>query len=458
MKNLRSTEAFLLTFVVLTMIGVAIIKFDAPPQVPIFFSIILLIGFGLFKKISWSSMEQGIRNSVSSGIIPIIIFLLIGILISVWIESGTIPTLIVIGFQFVSEEYLLLSAFVITAIVGTSIGSAFTTASTVGVAFMAIGQAMGINPAWIAGAIVSGSYFGDKMSPLSDTTNLAPTVCKVDLFEHIRNMLWTTIPAFLISVVFYFLLGNRIDEVKLNRNSFSFVTELDQVAVVHWFALLPMIVMIFFAIRKTPAIPTILSGIVTGIIMIYLFQPQTSIEYLMNIIQNGSTVNTDNEQMAALLNRGGIQSMMWSVSLILLTLTMGGLLSILGIIERLVESMRNFVATTGRLVLSSALTAIGINIVIGEQYMSIILTGNAFVQTYEKLGLKRKTLSRVLEDAGTVVNPLIPYGISGVFLTSVLGVNTIDYLWFAVFCLLCPVLTIIYGFTGIGIEKEKSFK
>lgn len=448
-------EALILFISILFIIGISILKFEAAPQAPILFSIILLLGFGLAKKVPWSYMENGIKKMVETGLIPIFIFILIGGLIGILIASGTISTLIYFGFKLISAKYFLASVFIISAIVGTSIGSAFTTAATVGVAFLAIGEVLGFNLAIVAGAVVSGAFFGDKMSPLSDTTNLAATVGKVDLFVHIKNMMWTTIPAFLIALTFYFFLGGKHDEMSMEKIN-EFTATLSQVSTIHWATLIPIIIMIVLSIKKVPAILTLLTAILSGIIVLFIFEPQTTFSQLMSIIQDGYQIETKNEEINSLLNRGGIQSMMWSVSLILLTLAMGGLLATLGVIEQLMLAAGKFIQTTGKLIFSTALSAIGINVLVGEQYLSIILTGSAFSKKFENMNIATKNLSRVLEDAGTVINPLIPYGISGVFLTTVLGVDTLSYLPFAIFCWLCPILTVIYGFTGIGIFKHNA--
>ncbi|MCI1693549.1 Na+/H+ antiporter NhaC [Aneurinibacillus aneurinilyticus] len=452
------TQALLLTLLLLGLIGSFIIKLQTPPHVPLLLCIFLLIIIGFLKKANWKTMEQGIVDGVKPGLVPILIFLLIGTLIGVWMASGTVPTMMVYGFYVLSAHYFLPAALVISAIVGTCIGSSLTTVATIGVALMGMGTVMDINPAWVAGAVISGAFFGDKMSPLSDTTNLAPTLARIDLFTHIRHLLWTTVPALLISLVLFLLIGNGSAVSDSAAQVEGLRQALEQHAIIHPAALIPPVLLFILAMLRVPAVPTLIAGILSGIAIAFWLNPVITAGQMATIIQNGFVSETGIKAVDSLLTRGGMQSMMFSVSLIFLALSMGGLLYRLGIINRLMEMVHRFIATRGRLIASTALSSIGINVLLGEQYLSIVLPGNAFVQQYEKLGLERKNMARVLEDAGTVVNPLVPWSVCGVFLSEVLGVPTIEYLPFAFFCLLCPILTIFLGFTGIGIAKKQENK
>ncbi|MEI4800438.1 Na+/H+ antiporter NhaC [Bacillus sp. NPDC077411] len=447
--------SIILTALIFFCIGFSVIRLQVMPHIPILFGIVILLAFGFIKKIPWSVMENGMRNGISAGLPSIFIFLLVGALISVWIAAGTIPTLMVYGFQMVSPKIFLPTVFIVCSIIGTSIGSAFTTAATVGIAFMGMGSALGYDAALVAGAVISGSFFGDKMSPLSDTTNLAPAVSKVDMFDHIRNMLWTTVPAFIISLVIFYILGKGTSG---QLQFASFTETLQEHATISIITLLPVLVLFVLAVKKVPAVPTLLAGIISGIIILFIFTPNTSLTNLINIMQNGYVSHTGVKDIDSLLTRGGLQSMLMSVALIFLSLGMGGLLQEMGIIKQLMAAISSFVTTSGRLIFSTAATAIGVNFLLGEQYLSIILPGQAFAEKYDELGLKRRNLSRVLEDAGTVINPLVPWGVSGVFLASVLNVPTMSYLPYTVFCLLCPIITLFVGFTGFGLSWEKEHK
>ncbi|PYZ92195.1 Na+/H+ antiporter NhaC [Salipaludibacillus keqinensis] len=451
-KRLGGWEALLVIASIVSIIGFSLIALEAEPHVPLFLSIVFLVLYNSIKRQSWIVLEKGLVKGVQSGIVPLIIFLLIGVLIAVWMKSGTIPTLISYSFHLVSVDYFLPSVFIVTAIIGISIGSSFTTASTIGIAFMSLGSALGFDLAMVAGAVVSGALLGDKMSPLSDTTNLASSVCKVDLFEHIRFMMWTAVPAFVISLILFFLIGHNHAEVTSSELN-AWMNTLQETANVHFLAMIPAIIMVILAMRKVPAIPTMLTGIGVGFVVAILLEGQLIPQEWMVLIQHGFEIETGNENVDSLLNRGGIQSMMWAVSLLLLALSMGGMLSQLGIIHALISSIQSFVSTRGRSVLTAVLTAMGLNVSLGEQYMSVVLTGEAYIDRFKEIGLEGKHLSRALESGGTVVNALIPYGVSGVFMASVLEVSVLSYWPFAFFCLLCPVITVFYGFTGISMKK-----
>ncbi|WP_226683276.1 Na+/H+ antiporter NhaC [Sutcliffiella horikoshii] len=455
--HISGLAALSLIVSIIAIISISLFIFKAEPQIPIFVSIVVLILFSIVKGHSWNFIETGLKNGLKEGLTPILLFILIGILIGVWMLSGTIPTFIYYGGQVISASFFLPSVFIITAIIGISIGSSFTTAATVGVAFISLGTGMGFNPAIVAGAIISGALLGDKMSPLSDTTNIASAVCKVDLFEHIRHMLWTTIPATLICLVAFGILsiGNGSGQI----GDFAELPKvLKEEGMVSIWALIPAVVMFGVALKRVPAIFVMIVGIIVGSVMAFVLQPGVQVSQLMDVMQNGYTGATGDEAIDSILTKGGIQSMMWSVSLVLLTLSMGGLIQQLRIMERLLIMIQSFVSSTGKLIFATVATAIGVNVTVGEQYMSIILTGQAFEKEYEKQGIAPKNLARVLEDAGTVINPLIPYGVSGVFMAGVLEVPVLDYLPFALFCLVSPLLSLFYGFTGISIRKREQAK
>ncbi|MET3684385.1 NhaC family Na+:H+ antiporter [Alkalibacillus flavidus] len=450
-------EAAFILLSMLAIIGVSLISFSADPHVPILLIIMGLIVWGKLRRFDWKTIENGMVKGVQSGIVPVIIFLLIGVLIAVWMKSGTIPTLITYSFNIISVDYFLVSVFIVTSIIAVFVGSSFTTVSTIGVAFIAIATALDFNLAMTAGAIVSGAMFGDKMSPMSDTTNLASSVSQVDLFEHIRHMLWTTIPAFVITAIAFVLIGFDGGEANLGQVE-SLMQVFQTETTVHWVAILPAVVMLVAAVRKMSAIPTILLGIVSGFVVSLILQAgAVNITEWMAVVQGGFEASTGNEQVNSIVNQGGIQSMMWAVSLLLLALSMGGMLSELNVIDSLMAAIHSWVETRGKVVLSTVLTGIGVNLTLGEQYMSVILPGEAYASRYKEMGYEGKHLSKVLESGGTVINPLIPYGVSGVFMTSVLNVSVLSYMPFAFFCLICPIITIVYGFTGISMKKETEY-
>lgn len=455
-KELSVKEALLVFVSLLLIISICVIGVGMSPIFPVLCALGLLIGWSKWRGASWDKIHEGIIEGVKTGIVPMVIFILIGALIAVWIASGVIPTMMYVGFSVISTKIFLPSAFVSCALVGISIGSAFTTVSTIGLALMGMGISMGFNSAILAGAIISGAVFGDKMSPLSDTTNLASAVAGSDLFKHIRNMMWTTVPAFVISFILYAVIGfqTKIGQTELETKQFLEV--LQNNFAISWWAILPILLLVLCSIKRVPAIASLLVTILVSSVM-YMFQiKNVDLKQLSIILENGFVSKTGMEQIDALLTRGGIQSMMWSVSLILLTLSLGGLLMKMDVISVLMTPLAHKLKSTGSLVAATVFSGALANLMIGEQYLSIILPGRAFKESYDKAGLAPEVLSRALEDSGTVLNSLIPWGVSGVFMASTLQVSTLDYAPFSFFILLCPVLSILSGITGIGINRLAS--
>lgn len=452
--NMKSFEAFIIIIILLGFISYSMITLGVVPHIPITLSIIGLIAYGMVKKVSIKDLEKGMTGGVQSGIGAVFIFFFIGMLISSWIAGGTIPTFIYAALSLDSSQYFYTIVFLITSIIGLFIGSSLTTAATLGVTFISVASALDLSLAITAGAVVSGAFFGDKLSPLSDTTNLSSMVVGVDLFEHIKNMLWTTVPAFILSLILFMFLspGEQISKIEKMDELKGMLLELN---LVHWYSVIPFLLLGILAVKKVSAIVTLGTSTLSALILTPFVQANFPLEKILSLLYFGYKSETGNNEIDSLLTRGGMESMMFSISLVLLALAMGGLLLKLGIISALMEGIQKFLIKPSILIFSTALSSIGVNFLMGEQYLSILLPGNTFVQSYKEINLHPKNLSRVLEDAGTVVNPLVPWSVCGIFLTGVLGVPTIEYSFYAFFCLLSPVLTIIAGMTGISITKLK---
>ncbi|WP_424236964.1 Na+/H+ antiporter NhaC [Bhargavaea ginsengi] len=445
-------EAVLVLLVVFASISIGIITLGMNPHLPIIFSIIFLMVYGMFKGLPIHEIEKGMINGAASGLGAVYIFFFIGMLISSWMASGTIPSLMYYGFHLFSDLPLYFAVFVVTSVVGVAIGSAFTTAATIGVAFIGMATALDASLAITAGAIVSGAFLGDKMSPLSETTNLASETVGVPLFEHIKNMLWTTVPAFIISAVVFVIIspekGQRTNEIT------TFLQALKEYSHISWVAFIPFIIVAVLAMMKVSAIPTLSAGIISSVVIAFIHDRSLTFTEMADMLFSGFVMESNVGQLNAVLSGGGIESMMFSISLVLLALGMGGLLFLLGIIPAILEAVAGLLTSASRLISTTAFTAIGLNFFVGEQYLSILITGKAFEGQYTKLGYNKKALSRALEDAGTVINPLVPWGVAGVFIAGVLGVPTVEYVPFAIFCLLCPILTILTGLTKVGLSKQ----
>jgi Na+:H+ antiporter, NhaC family len=450
--NINPIEACVITILMLVGIGISIIKLELVPHIPVSIVILFLLVYGVLKRVKLKDLESALVEGAKSGTGAVLIFFFIGMLISSWMASGTIPTFIFIAFDIISGKWFYALVFVITAAVGLGIGSSLTTAATIGTAFISISGAFGMSSAITAGAIVSGAFFGDKMSPLSDTTTLASSTAKVDLFEHIKNMAWTTIPAFIVSLFLFFILSPA-DSGMDYRDVNLIKQELVGMNLVHWYSLIPFGILVVLAIKKVPAIFTIGSSILTALMISLVITEKEEWKDLPSSLYSGFHVETNIAVVDSLLSRGGIESMLFSISLVLLALSMGGLLFRLGILPAIISLFIKGVEKTSVLVCSTAASAIGINFIIGEQYLSIILTGNTFEAYFRKAGLHPKNLSRILEDAGTVVNPLVPWSVCGVFLAGVLGVPTAEYALFSFFCLASPILTILAGLLNVSISK-----
>lgn len=459
-KAISFREAVSILVMMLIILGFGVIKFGLSPQTPVLVVIGLLILWAKVRGSEWDDIFDGIVDGVKNGIIPIFIFILIGALIGTWIAAGIIPSMMVAGFHMISAQWFVPSVFLVCALIGTSIGSAFTIISTIGIALFGMGQTLGMNPALVAGAIISGAIFGDKTSPLSDSTNLAAAIAEDDLFAHIKNLMWTTIPAFLISLVLYAILGNAGSGASLSKISTT-LNVLNTHFVITWWAILPILLLFVCALMKIPAIATLILNITVTVGMIFVENPNTPVKNIAGFIESGFVSKTGNASVDALLTRGGITSMMGTVSLIFLTLSLGGLLMKFNVIQTAMEPLAEKLKTPGSVVTATILSGIGVNIFVGEQYLSVILPGKAFKTTFNKRGLDNLALSRVLEDGGTVINYLIPWGVAGAFAANTLGVPTLAFLPFCFFSLLSPILSIISGFTGIGlkrIDKEETNK
>lgn len=455
-KKVSFTESLIILAVLLIILGLAVIKFGLSPEVPVLFTVLLLTFWAKFRGFSWQEIQDGIKEGIGVAIIPIFIFILIGALIGLWIQAGIIPSIMVLGFKLINGSFFIPSVFVVCSIVGIAIGSGFTTISTVGIALFGIGASMNANPALVAGAIISGAVFGDKMSPLSDSTNLSSAVAESELFAHIKNMMWSTIPAFVVSLILFWILGNsgQMDLTKIEKTS----QILQAHFTISWWAIVPIILMLLCAWKKIPAIPTLFINITATVIMIFIENPSYSVKSLDNLIMNGFVAKTADSSVNALLTRGGISSMMGTVALIISTLSLGGMLMKFEIVQSAMEPLVKHLKKPGRLITVTILSGICINLFVGEQYLSVILPGRAFKPAYDKIGLSPLALSRVLEDGGSVINYLIPWGVAGSFAASTLGVPVLAFIPFTFFSLLSPVFSILSGITGIGLKWKKNTK
>lgn len=449
-KKTSLLEASIVLGLIILSISVGVIGLHLSPNITILFAISVSIFYMIIRKMPLEMVNNGIVSGLKPGIIPIFIFLLVGALIAVWIQAGIIPTLMVVGFKIISVKWFVPSVFLVCAIVGSAVGSAFTVMSTIGIAFFGIGTTLGLNPALIVGAIVSGSVFGDKMSPLSESTNLASAIVGADLFKHIKHLMWSTVPAFIVSLILFAVLGLNNTNADLSEID-TVINVLESNFSISFWSLIPIALMLICAWKKIPAIITILLNVIVAVIMIIIQDPSAKIANIATVVESGFISETGNTQIDLLLSRGGISSMMPTVALIILTLSLGGILMEMGLITTVINSLVKRLNATWQLIVVTLLSSIGVNIFIGEQFLSVILPGNAFKEAFKEKNIDPVVLSRTLEDGGTVINYLIPWGIAGSFVASTFDVPTLVYLPFTFFSLLSPVFSIISAVTGIGV-------
>ena len=416
---------------------------------------------------SWKSILDGIVKSISSAMAAILILLLIGSLAGTWLISGVVPALIYYGLEILSPKIFLFAAVIVSAVVSLATGSSWTTAATIGIALVGIGNALGLPEGVVAGAIISGAYFGDKMSPLSDTTNLAPAMAGTDLFTHIRYMALTTVPSISITLVIFLIWGFMID----GSSDIQQVSAVQQAItgkfnISLWLFLVPVLV-IFLIVKKVPALPALLAGTLLGGIFAIIFQPEvvlgvanaenaslyTYYEGVIRAMYEGASIETGNATVDELLSAGGMFGMMNTIWLILCAMIFGGVMESAGMLKRIADEIIKLANSTGSLVTSTAVTCGFFNVTASDQYIAIVVPGRMFSETYRKRGLAPENLSRTLEDSGTVTSVLVPWNTCGAYQAGVLGVSTFAYLPYAFFNIISPLMTIFFAYAGIKIRK-----
>lgn len=446
-----------LGFLVVTLVTCLVVlkKYEISAHIPlvlggIFAGVIAIFRLGF----TWKELEEGILSTINMTMPSILILLVVGMLIGTWILSGVVPSMIYWGLNILSPGIFLVATTLICAIVSISTGSSWTTAGTIGIALLGIGSALGIPAKIIAGAIISGAYFGDKMSPLSDTTNLAPAMAGSNLFDHIKHMLYTTIPALVISLILYALLGMKYSGSQIDTTQIS---QIQTALAGNYNTLSPLLLLVPVAviamvILKVPAIPGLIIGTLLGAVVAMILQGASLADVLL-AAKGGYVSSTGMEFVDQLLTRGGLDSMLGTVSLMLCALVTGGILEKTGILETLAEAILSVAKGTFGLVFATIFTCIGTNLAVADQYLAIVIPGSMYRDAFKKQGLSPKNLSRALEDSATITSPLIPWNTCGAYMSATLGVGSFIFLPFAFFNLLCPIISLFYGATGISMEK-----
>lgn len=433
----------------MTLMLLQIVAFDDfVPHVPLALGIAFTGLLGWMRGIRWWRMENGLYHVVHIGLQSVAILVTVGMIIGTWVLSGTVPLLIYYGLQLITPELFLLTAMLLTAVISIALGTSWGTVGTVGLALVGIGEGLGIPMALTGGAIVSGAFFGDKMSPLSDTTNLAPAVTSTDLFSHIRNMMATSVPALIIGGFLYGVIGAGFSGSDLDPTRIdAILSGLENQFVLHPVLLLPPVLVLGLAVTRFPVLPTLFLGAITGALMAMLVQGVGPVEAVM-AMQDGFVSQTGVASVDNLLTTGGIQSMMWTISLVLIALAFGGILEQTRSVEAILKAIIGAVRGRFSLVLASTGAAAGTNVISGDPYLSIALPGRMFAPVYRGQGLSTLNLSRSVEEGGTLINPLIPWGAGAAFTAGALGIPTLVYAPFAFICWISPLIGLLFAATG----------
>jgi len=402
----------------------------------------------------WAYIEKGIINNIGRSMQAILILLCIGILIATWIAGGIVPSMIYYGLMILSPGIFLIATCLICCVVSLATGSSWTTAGTVGIALIGVGTGLGVPVEMAAGAIISGAYFGDKMSPLSDTTNLAPAMAGSNLFDHVKHMIKTTGPSLIIALILFgvFGMGHAGESTDMSQVD-ALMSVMSDNFFISPILIIPPLLVIAMVVFKVPALPGLFGGVILGVICALAFQGANFGELTTIIAYDGFVSETGNEFVDALLSRGGFSSMYYTVGLILCAMCIGGVLDSTNMLKIVCEHLLKLAKGTGSLVLITIITCIVTNIAASDQYLSIVLPGRMYKEAFEDRRLKNKNLSRVLEDAGTLTSPLVPWNTCGTYQATTLGVATTAYLPYCFLNLINPLVSLFYGFTGITMEK-----
>ncbi len=414
---------------------------------------------GFYNKVSLKIMLAEIWENWKSVFVPIMILFLVGALAGTWLVSGIIPAMVYYGLQVLSPSIFLPASVVIAAIISIATGSSWTTSATVGIALIGIGSALGIPTGMIAGAVISGAYFGDKMSPLSDTTNLAPAMAGTDLFTHIKYMAITTVPTIIITLIVFAVLSTTIDTTGTTDVSSLLATIKSTFHITPWLFLVPGAVVGMILLKTKPLIALGI-GVILAAIFAFIFQADvlqslsdSNFKSIINAMLTDTEIATDNEKLTKLFSAGGMNGMLWTIFLIICAMVFGGIMDAIGALAKITKELLKLASSVFGLFASTVVSCIGLNIVASDQYLAIVIPGKMFKKAFEDKELAPENLSRTLEDAGTVTSVLIPWNTCGAYQAGVLGVGVAEYAVYAVFNYLSPIMTLIFAAFNIKIRQ-----
>ncbi|CAD2074753.1 Na+/H+ antiporter NhaC [Phocicoccus pinnipedialis] len=456
-NKLKSFNVFValvpLTVMIITMLY-SVIVLDVDPHIPLIVGTATASIVALYAGYKWHELEDFMYKGIRLALPAVLILLLVGLVIGSWIGGGIVATMIYYGLQLISPTYFLVTILFICSIISLVIGSSWSTIATVGVAGMGIGLSMGINPAMIAGAVISGAYFGDKMSPLSDTTTLASGLTHVDLFEHIKHMFWTTIPGLIITSIVFYIIGLNVIGTKTAHT--KEIDEMMQAMQTHfvispWLFLIPVIVLMLI-IFKMPAAPALFMGALLGFLS-HLFIQGGTLASAVETMATGYVIESSNESVNVLFNRGGFMDMMYTISMVIISMTFAGIMEYSGMLSSIMQYILKVAKGTFGLITATLASAIFVNVSCAEQYISIVVPSRMYLRSYINQNLAPKNLSRTLEDGGTLSSVFVPWSTDGVFILGTLGVAAWEYGPFTILNFTVPLIAMILAATGIGITK-----
>lgn len=438
--------------VMIAAMAITVIKFEGSPHVPLLIGTAAAAIVGWRRGYKWEDIEEGAYKGIRLALPAILIIILVGMIIGSWLGGGIVATMIYYGLKLITPSLFLVTICIICAIVTLAIGSSWSTMGTIGVAGMGIGISMGIPAAMVAGAVISGSYFGDKMSPLSDTTNLAAGITGTNLFDHIKHMVYTTIPGLMIALIAYFFLGRKFGGAAVDTGEINTIlsTLESNFVISPWLLLVPLVVIVLVA-KKVPAMPALAIGIFLGWICHVLVQGG-NVGDAVNTLHDGFAITTGNAMVDDLFNRGGIASMMFTVSLTIVAMVFGGIMEQIGMLQSIVNQILKVARSAGSLIAATVVSAFFTNVTASEQYISILLPGRMYAKAYRDKKLHSKNLSRALEDGGTITSPFVPWNTCGVFILATLAVHPFAYAPYAILNYTVPIISIAMAFLGFKIE------
>ena len=445
-------EALISILGLIVFISLAILRYETDAHVPILLGVFVAAVVGLRAGFTWKEIETGMLNGITNSLQAIVILLIIGILIGVWILSGVVPTLLYYGLKILHPSVFLPATLIICSITSLATGSSWGTAGTIGIALIGVGEGLGFPLPIVAGAVLSGAYFGDKMSPLSDTTNMAPGMVGTDLYTHIKHMAYTTGVSYAITLIIEIVLSFFYGGGQANLESVNqILSGIDAQFSINLLLLIPPAIVMLLAFRRIPAVPGIVIGILSAGILGAIFQGNT-FGGLLSAAYGGYTSSSGIEAVDNLLTKGGLESMMYTVSLVICAMMYGGIMEKTNQLRVVVNVILRKAQSTGALITATVMTAIGSNLILCDQYMSIVMTSKMYAQSYKDKGLHPKNLSRAVEDSATVTANLVPWNSGGAYMTATLGVPTIVYLPFNFFCWISPIVSMLYGWFNITID------